>query len=66
MSCSASVQIFISFYLGKKLFQGSKYGYATQIPDLAVSAEFCLTLSQVGKDITSGILGVSLCMSIKA
>jgi hypothetical protein len=31
----------------------------------AVSAEFCLTLSQVGKDITSGILGVSLCMSIK-
>jgi hypothetical protein len=31
-----------------------------------VSAEFCLTLSQVGKDITSGTLGVSLCMSIRA
>jgi hypothetical protein len=32
----------------------------------AVSAEFCLTLSQVGKDMTSGILVVSLCMSIRA
>jgi hypothetical protein len=32
----------------------------------AVFAEFCLTLSQVGKDITSGILGVSLCMSLRA
>jgi hypothetical protein len=32
----------------------------------AVSLEFCLTLSQVGKDITSGILGVSLYMSLRA
>jgi hypothetical protein len=66
MACSTSVQICIKFGARKELFQGSKYGYATQIPDFAVSAEFCLTLSQVGKDITSGILGVSLCMSIRA
>jgi hypothetical protein len=32
----------------------------------AVSTEFCLMLSQVGKDITSGILGVSLCISVRA
>jgi hypothetical protein len=32
----------------------------------AVSADFCLTLSQFGKAITSWILGVSLCMSIKS
>jgi hypothetical protein len=39
-------------------FQGSNYDM--------VSEEFCLTLSQVGKDIISEILGVSLCMSIRA
>jgi hypothetical protein len=32
----------------------------------AVSAEFCLTLSHVVNAITSWILGVSLCMSIRS
>jgi hypothetical protein len=48
------------------LFQGSKYGYSTQIPDLAVSADFRLTLSHFGKDITSWIVVVSLRMSIRS
>jgi hypothetical protein len=47
------------------LFQGSKYGYATQTSDLAVSAEFCLTLSHVVNAITLWILGVILCMSAR-
>jgi hypothetical protein len=48
------------------LFQGFKYGYTTQIPDIPVSADFRLTLSHFGKDITSWIFGVSLCMKIRS
>jgi hypothetical protein len=36
------------------------------IPDSTVSADFCITLSQFGKDITSSILRVSLCILIRS
>jgi hypothetical protein len=66
MTWYTSLQICIKCGAREAFVQGSKYGYATQIPNLTVSAEFSLTLSQVGKGITSGILGVSLYMSIRA
>jgi hypothetical protein len=58
------VQICIKFGAGEQLFQGSKDGYVTQIPDLARFAEICLSDSHIVNAITSSILGVSLCMSI--
>jgi hypothetical protein len=50
---------------GSICFKGLKIAIQHRF-QTAISTDFCLTLSQFGKAITSWILGVSLCMSIRS
>jgi hypothetical protein len=66
MIWSTIVQIYKKF--------GAREEFVPRVPNMAmhpgfqtaVSAVFCLTLSQIGKDITPWILGVHLCKSIRS